>query len=96
MGKNTRLSPAGYATTTLPGGQVFEADTLQCVHCQAIWQIKPGSGNVRGYCLKCNGPVCSERCAKHCVPSEQLLENIEQGRPADFRPVILGYSRPVR
>ena len=60
--------------------------TLQCVHCGCHWVASPGSGRVRGYCMNCNGPVCGPGCSK-CVPMEQMLENIEQGRALDFKPI---------
>ncbi len=89
MRRNTRLRPAGHVIVTPPVGPIIEVDTLQCVHCGAHWQPKPGSGNVRGFCMKCNGPICGAACAE-CMPAEQRLENIEAGRPLDFRPIIVG------
>lgn len=44
---------------------------------------------VRGFCLRCNGPICGPGCAE-CVPTEQLLENYEHYRPLDFRPIFVG------
>jgi len=55
--------------------------TLQCCHCGAHWEHRPGSGVVRGYCARCNGPVCGP-CCKECVPYMQRIENVEAGRPA--------------
>ena len=79
MRKNTRLRPAGYAVTTDPETKIVEEDTLQCVHCGCHWQVKPGSGIVRGFCGRCNGPICGEKCLE-CVPIERGLENMEAGR----------------
>lgn len=83
------MREAGIITVADPGMDrpILEAGTLQCCHCGAHWQIKPGSGNVRGFCFKCNGPVCGPNCAGKCRPAEQLLENIEAGRPDDYTPV---------
>ncbi len=78
MRKNTRLSPAGYSIQT-GLDEIIEEDTLQCVHCGMHWQVKPGSGNVRGFCGKCSGPICGPKCLE-CVPIEQGLENLEAGR----------------
>ena len=80
---------AGLITITDPGRDkpLFEAGTLQCVHCGCHWIPVKGSGKVRGFCERCNGPVCGRECAK-CVPNEQMLENIEQGRPIDFTPIV--------
>ncbi len=79
MRKNTRLRPAGYVSIADPDAAIIEEDTLQCVHCGCHWQVKPGSGNVRGFCGKCNGPICGARCLE-CVPIERGLENLEAGR----------------
>ncbi len=47
---------------------------------------------VRGFCLRCNGPICGPNCVE-CVPEEQLLENLEHGREMSFRPVVSSTSR---
>lgn len=86
MREGTRLRPNGYGIMTGPNG-IIEADTLQCVHCACHWQVKPGSGKIRGFCMRCNGPICGPKCSKKCVPAEQQLENIETGKPLDFVPV---------
>jgi hypothetical protein len=81
---------AGLVTLIDPGADrpLLEVGTLQCVHCGGHWVPQPGSGRVRGFCQNCMGPVCGPGCAA-CVPTEQLLENIEKGRPLDFRPVLV-------
>lgn len=68
---------------------ILETKTLQCCHCGGHWYPQPGSGRIRGWCQRCNGPVCGPGCAD-CIPTEQLLENMEKGRPLDFRPIV-GY-----
>lgn len=45
----------------------------------------------RGWCHNCRGYVCGPGCAA-CIPTEQLLENMEKGRPEDFRPVVCGWT----
>lgn len=65
--------------------------TAQCCHCSRHFVIRPGSGRIRGFCQNCNGLVCGPGCVA-CVPTEVLLENIEQGRPLDFRPIIVPTS----
>ena len=81
---------AGEITICDPGSDkpILEAATLRCVHCGAHWQVRPGSGKIRGFCMRCNGPVCSEKCAE-CIPTEQQLQNMEKGRALDFRPVMV-------
>ncbi len=59
--------------------------TLQCVHCGGHWQCKIGSGNVRGFCYKCKGPICGPKCQK-CVPLERQFENTHKGRPKLWLP----------
>lgn len=88
MGRLTILRPHGYMVSTGPDGEIVEADTLQCVHCGCHFAVEPGSGKIRGYCGSCNGPTCGPKC-QACVPVDQLLENIEQGRSLDFRPIIV-------
>lgn len=80
---------AGFVQITDPGSDkpLLEAGTLQCVHCGGHWFPQPGSGKVRGFCMNCNGPVCGPAC-QVCVHAEQLLENIEKGRPLDFKPTV--------
>lgn len=71
------------------------ADTLQCVHCMAHFEVVPGSGNKRGFCTKCAGPTCSPKCSGKCVPAEQWLTNVEKGLPEDFVPVIVSVPRSI-
>lgn len=70
---------------------ILEAATVQCVHCGGHWFPQPGSGKVRGFCTRCNGPICGPDCAA-CVPVEQLLENYEKFRPLDFRPTVVAIT----
>ncbi len=60
------------------GHMAEEGDTEQCVHCQAMWVKRPGSGIKRGWCFNCNGPTCSkQRCIEHCEPAEAFIERLE-------------------
>jgi hypothetical protein len=78
---------AGLIVVSDPGSDkpLLEVPTLQCVHCGGHWVPQSGSGRVRGFCQRCMGPICGPGCAE-CVPVEQYLENMEKGRPDDFRP----------
>jgi hypothetical protein len=71
--------PAGHTIVTDDTGVISESDMLQCVHCGYQWQIRPGSGKLRGFCFRCNGPVCGQRC-ENCVPIEAQLEIMEGTR----------------
>lgn len=79
------MKPAGYVLTSDPdsGQQRQEIPAYQCVHCGFTWTPQPGSGIERGWCMKCNGPICGRGCADSCVPKEQQLLNIEAGLPAN-------------
>jgi hypothetical protein len=83
-----RRTEHGVITITEPDKPVIEAATLCCCHCGKHWVPQPGSGRIRGFCQNCCGPVCGPGCAD-CVPVEQYLENIEQGRPENYKPIIV-------
>ncbi len=72
------MQEAGVIIVSDPGSDkvLVESPTLQCVHCQKHWVPRPGSGNVRGFCMRCNGPVCGLKCAE-CIPAEKQLEIME-------------------
>lgn len=82
---------SGYACISDPGSDrpLQEVATHQCAHCGGVWHAEPGSGKTRGFCMRCNGFICGPGCAE-CVPQELLVENIEKGRPLDFRPTVVG------
>jgi hypothetical protein len=85
-----RRTENGVIVVTDPGADrpVLEVATVQCGHCGGHWAPAPGSGRVRGFCQSCCRPVCGPGCAA-CVPVEVYLENIEKGRPDDYRPVVV-------
>jgi hypothetical protein len=61
----TGRKPSGYFVTADGDGRKIEGETRQCIHCGYTWEYHPGSGIVRGWCLKCNGFVCArEECLK--------------------------------
>ena len=92
---NSSTKAKGYSSLFDPEGSLQEWDTLQCVHCSGHFRVVPGSGKIRGFCFNCNGPICGPNCAT-CIPTELLLENIEKGRPLDFRPVVAAFpNNPV-
>ena len=84
---NSRLRPAGYTIVTpRDGGPVIEADTLMCAHCgmhfprkKAIWTPLKQTGIRRGFCFRCNGPLCGlDRCMV-CIPTEKRVDLAERG-----------------
>ena len=80
MKSHSTLRPKGHVEWTDPDGHEHGGDTLQCVHCGRHWRVHPGSGRVRGFCFKCNGPTChNEGCSTICQPVEKKLELWERG-----------------
>jgi hypothetical protein len=64
---------------TLDGKIIAEGQTITCAHCGIVWQVKPGSGRERGWCLRCGGPTCgSKACTERCVPYERQMEIMER------------------
>lgn len=92
-----KLSEAGVATWTDQGsGKPFLVlGTSQCVHCGGHFptprfectDAAKATRVGRGYCYNCNGYICGAGCLE-CIPEEQMLENIEKGRQADYKPII--------
>lgn len=79
--KHSILRPHGVgilADPDLPHEQ--QSDYRQCIHCQKSWKVEPGSGRLRGFCMKCNGPICGPRCSECHGPFEKVCEDIEAGR----------------
>lgn len=73
--------PHGYFEYTGPYGEIQNGDTLSCCHCRAHWEVRLGSGRVRGYCAKCNAYTCGRAACDECIPYEQRLDNCDAGLP---------------
>ena len=69
--------PSGYIMIFREDGSTTEGDTLQCVHCNAHFVVRSGSGTIRGWCLRCGGPTCGHKPCDECIPFERRLESIE-------------------
>ena len=67
----------GYAIITNDWGDIKEADTFTCCHCNSIQFIRRGSGTVRGYCYNCDHPTCGKERCLNCVPFERMIEEME-------------------
>jgi len=78
------LSPKGFLESD---GQLY-GETLQCCHCGGHFMLSPGSGKVRGFCMLCGSVTCGSQKCDQCVPTEAWLENVEAGRPEDFRRIF--------
>ncbi len=88
---------SGYVITEYPDGTAAKIEeTMQCVHCQRHRvYTKATLRRDWCWCMNCVGPICNRpECGNACVPAEQELENIEQGRPEGFRRIIVsgGYG----
>src|SRR5688572_14285901 len=93
---NTR--EAGRVTLIDPGSDkpLAEFSTVQCCHCGGHFPTPRFGASAedkasrigRGYCSRCNAYICGANCLE-CVPLEQYLENVEHGRPENFRPIIV-------
>ena len=105
---NSKLRPAGYTIVTdrETGRVIVEADTRICVHCgmhftpkATVWTPTAQARVKRGFCMRCNGPVCGlDRCLA-CIPRERRLDLAERGADlatihllADRLPVSVGGS----
>jgi len=77
MKRATVRNPHGNALWSGPDGSL-EKDTLQCVHCDCHWNVEPGSGRKRGWCINCMGPHCGAAKCHTCVPFEAKLAKWEK------------------
>lgn len=69
---------SGYSVITDPYAGDEERETVSCAHCQKIWMVQPGSGTKRGFCFRCNAPLCGKKgCMEKCVPFEKAIEQME-------------------
>jgi len=76
------------------GGPIERRPILACGHCDYHWVPEPGSGRIRGFCMLCGKLVCGRPyCRKlGCTHWEQRLDNLEAGKPLDFRPITVSTS----
>lgn len=95
---------AGRVIISDPGSDkpIAEYGMIQCCHCGGQFPA-PRFGTSeedkrsrvgRGFCQNCNGYICGAGCLE-CVPTEQYLENIEAGRPDNFKPIVASVPRSI-
>jgi hypothetical protein len=77
-----------YSGTILIDGKEV-AQTLQCCHCQKHFINLKIPGKERGWCTRCNGPVCPKKECDVCLPFMRWVENIEKGLPPGHSPVVV-------
>ncbi len=92
---HTARRRSGYAVITDDSGKTWEADTLQCRHCQAQVHFKPHEkfvlpskraqeeADCGGFCMVCRSFICGP-CSDtgKCEPFEEKLQREET---ADIR-----------
>lgn len=89
MSQHTAPSHSKVGTiTTSPhdGGPSLTADVVCCIHCGYMWEYQPGSGRIRGFCMKCNGFLCGRRHCRENVPCRHWLHGldaVERGQSID-------------
>lgn len=78
------LRPQGYGVLTGPDGNVKEADSFTCHHCQRIVFVKPrcSPSDAGGWCSICAKLICSPCLGRMsrgggCVPWEKKMEKME-------------------
>jgi hypothetical protein len=76
--------------TDIDSGQDLTCDVISCAHCDFTWQYLPHSGRTRGQCGLCHKYVCGRPFCNvlQCTSREQRLENLEKGRPLDWKPIV--------
>ena len=89
-----RHSP-GLNVPGLGEGQLFEAPTVTCSHCQAVVIVSPTRTRSRHYCQKCDHYVCDKpECSLACTPWLQVLDQAADA--AHHGPVIVpNQSNPL-
>lgn len=60
------------------------AETKQCPHCGAHFQIVRGSGRKRPFCMRCMSPTCLRPQCRACVPFEKKLRIMEGEKVRTF------------
>jgi hypothetical protein len=87
--KHSILRPSGTGILMDPAlPREVQMDYKQCIHCQAVWKVEPGSGKMRGFCGKCNGPICGPKCLECNGPFDKQNDDLAAGRPIGSRLLI--------
>ncbi len=78
--------PRHYSGTILIDN-VEICQTLKCAHCSAHFLNVKIPGRERGWCARCNAPVCPKKACDNCTPFERVLEAMEKHLPLDQLPI---------
>ncbi len=84
---HTRARPNSVIIEFLPNGKEIHTDMVRCVHCQRHEKWVEGSHKKHGWCNPCGGMTCGTKKCDLCVNYEQVLDNIEAGRPTRYQPI---------
>lgn len=83
---------SGIIVSEFDDGTIEVRVLRKCVHCGYRWEVDPASPkkHKRGFCCNCMGYCCGRpSCvATGCIPEERYLDNLSNGRPADYKPII--------
>ena len=97
--RHTVKKAAGTLIGTMPEHDyVKETETVMCCHCGAHWlwerAVIEAVGGELGFCSRCNGITCPRQSCQACVPTDQMLKNMEDGRPdyREYRPIVVGWE----
>lgn len=87
--KHSLLRPKGTGILMDPvAPHEQQSDYNQCVHCQKVWLVQPGSGKLRGFCMKCNGPICGPSCLECNGGMEKVNDDLMAGRVPGSRILV--------
>jgi len=70
-----KFEPRAHGALIVDGREV--GNTLQCCHCGGHFVSVKGSGQRRGFCLRCMGPTCGAAACDACKPLEVQLLALE-------------------
>lgn len=82
----------GYDPKTVAEGKVYEADTMNCAHCNAPKRLTPGRPEELEFCILCNGDYICDPCAaeklkpdyKH-LPFRKIVDLVGAGEATAVR-----------
>lgn len=53
----------GYDPKLVAEGKIYEADTINCAHCNAPKRLAPGKPELLEFCILCNADYICDACA---------------------------------
>lgn len=74
IGYHSAPKSHGHIITQDYDGREVHIDTKQCCHCGGHFPIVPGSGKLRGFCMKCSAVTCGKSCCNVCRPYQKFKD----------------------